>query len=195
MARKLLVAAMAVGLLGGCAGKRGGMDMPQKPAVANEMALLGDMVGSWSSTWEFCGKMAEEMRKQHPDAPMTFKGETTWVPYMDGLWYKAEGWYEMGPDLRATYVEYIGYSPKDRAFHSYFFSDMGEVGHGVFRTCGDDTRCFNMKWRGHDLNGVTKSGEGCMRFVDRDTVEYCWSENLGLFSKMEMKGTSKRKKS
>lgn len=193
MLRNLMVVAAAASLLAGCSGKRGGADMaPARPAVASEMAMLSDMVGSWNGSWEIIGDMAEEMRKEHPDSPLTFRSETTWSSYMDGQWYKAEGWYEMGPDLRAKYVEFIGWSHKDKAFHTYFVSDMGEVGHGTMRPCDDNNRCFKMTWRGYDMQGEKKGGSGCMMFVDRDTIDFTWVEKLGLFKKMEMKGTSKR---
>jgi len=193
MARKFMLMLVVMGLAGGCSGKRGGADMaPKKPAVASEMAMLSDMVGTWGGSWEITGKAAEEMRKEHPDSPLTFRSETTWSPYMGGQWYKAEGWYEMAPDLRATYVEYIGWSAKEKMFLSYFISDMGEVGHGTMRPCDDSNRCFEMKWSGYDMNGVQKGGSGCMKFVDRDNINFSWAEKMGLFKKMEMKGTSKR---
>lgn len=195
MLRKVFMIAAVVSIVSGCSGKRGGADMmPKKPAVANEMAMLGDMVGTWSGNWELYGKMAEEIKKEDPNASLTFKSENTCAYYMDGLWLKCEGWYEMGPDLRATYVEYYGYSTADKAFQSYFLSDMGEVGHGTMRPCDDNNRCFKMTWSGHDLNGVKKGGSGCMKFADKDNMEFAWAEKVGLFSKMEMKGTSKRKK-
>jgi len=191
----MLVSVAAVSLFTGCSGKGGGADMmPKKPAVPSEMGMLSDMIGTWNSTWEISGKMAEEMRKADPNAPLTFKSENTCASYMDGIWLKCEGWYEMGPDLRATYVEYWGYSHDDNAFHSYFISDMGEVGHGTMRSCSDDNRCFKMSWTGHDLNGVKKSGSGCFAFKDRDNMEFSMTEKTSMFGKMEMKGTGTRKK-
>jgi len=183
-------------LVGGCSGKHGGagMEAPKKPVPASQMSMFNDMIGSWTSTWEMTGEMAEEMKEHDPKAQMTFKGENTCALYMDGIWLKCDGWYEMGPDLRATYVEYYGYNTDDNVFNSYFISDMGEVGHGVLKPCGDDNRCFKMKWSGHDLSGNEKSGGGCMRFVDKDSMEFSWFEKMGPFAKMEMKGTSKRKK-
>ncbi len=197
MASRVLLACCLVAGLVGCDQSQSQMQMgpPKKPDPSPELSKLNMFVGHWTGTAEMVKPSMEEMKKSMPpghDAPSSFAGgnKTEWV--MGGMYLKSEGWYEMGPDQKANYVEYITWNPRDKKYHSIYMNDWGERGDGTM-TLADDGKTFHGKWTGCKPDGTPMTGCGTVTFSDANTMTWNWRET-GFFGQtlMEMKGTSRR---
>jgi len=183
-------------LIAGCSEtKPHGMMEHKKPTPGPELAKLNRFVGNWTGTAEMVKPTLEDMKKMMPPgspAPTSnkFAGGGRWEWTMDGLVLKSEGWHEMGPGEKANMVEYIGYDPKTGKYWSTFMSDWGDRGSGVM-TASADGRSYTISATGFDGQGNPSKGNGTMRFVDDNTIEWTWEEQ-GAMGEMKLKGTSKR---
>ncbi len=155
---------------------------PQRPA---ELDKLDAFVGRW----EFNG----EARMAMLDEPLatTGTGETRWD---DGKWFlignavfRMQGFDEMRGHETWTYDAH------SKKYRSTWVDSMGSTGTGV-ATHNEKNNTWTMRATSHGSFGKTTM-KGCMKIVDDDTMEWCWTEYAmgGLMKTMEMCGTSKRK--
>jgi len=196
MLRKTCLTIGTLLLAGGCMKPPMDMGPPKKPAPAPEMKKLERMIGSWSWTGEMVCPTKEEMMKHMPpgskEPQMTFAGtgKSEWA--LGGTAVKSEGSFDMGEGQKMAYVEYWMWDGKAKKYRTLSMSDWGEIGLGWVTPCTD---CDGFCTTGEavDAQGNKKRVEGCMKFVDKDTYDWTFTES-GPMGKMTIKGTSKRQK-
>ncbi len=190
---RIVVAALAL-MIAGCSQTPPMTDPLQKPDPAPEMQKLARMVGTWTGVAEMVSPSPEEMKAMMPEGaeelPGSYEGGHTGEWVMDGMFLKNEGWHEMGGGEKATFVEYIGWDPKQKKYRSWYISNWGERGEG-WTTLSDDGNTLHVKVKSTDAEGKSKSGAGTWTFVDDNNAEWTWSEK-GPMGKMKMKGTTSR---
>jgi hypothetical protein len=166
------------------------MDMGdmQKPSPPVQMAQLDRLIGSWTGTAELVYPKPREGSEDAESSPTAHKCERV----MDGMYLREEGWYEMGPDAKVRYVEYVTWDADAGAFRIFFFNDWGEFSTATGRPSVDGNS-FTFRGRGTDAGGKTVRESGTMSFVDDSTVQWTWSQHdwLGATT-FTVKGTSKR---
>jgi hypothetical protein len=79
---------------------------------------------------------------------------------------------------------------KAKKFRTLGMSDWGEIGLGWMTPC-TDCDGFCSTGEATDAQGNKKRVEGCMKWVDKDTHDWTFTER-GPMGKMTIKGTSKR---
>ena len=155
--------------------------MPQRPA---ELDKLNDFVGRWDFTGE--ANMA------FLDEPVSTTG--TGESHLDD-----SGWFLVGnsvfkmqgfDDLRAH--DTWTYDTHSKKYRSTWVDSMGSTGTGT-STHNEKTNTWTMRATSHGPYGKTVM-KGCIKVIDDDTMEWCWSEYAlgGLLKTMEICGTSKR---
>jgi len=171
------------------------MEMPKKPTASPEMQKLSRFVGNWTSSWEMVKPTAEEMKKMMPDMPTSGKGGGKYESGWGGLVLNGTMSMDMGTSMGKVNAEEAWmWDPNAKKYRTFFRSDWNEMGTGWAKWCGDNCICMEAKYYS-PMHGGEVRGEGCMKFVDNDTIEFCWAEKgfLGM-TMFEMKGTSKRSK-
>ncbi len=196
MLRRIGLTVATLALVGGCMKPPMPMEPPKKPTPAPEMKKLERMIGSWASTAELTPECKQQMMKHMPpgskEPPSTFAGGGKMEWTLGGLAVKAEGWYDMGEGQKGNYVEYWMWDAKAKKFHTWMIDDWGKIGSGWAAPCPDcDGFCMN--GAGSDADGNKLRWEGCMRFVDKDTREWQFTES-GPMGEFSLKGTDKRQK-
>ena len=183
-------------LAGGCMKPPMSMEPPKKPSPAAEMKNLEKMVGTWNWKGEMVSPSKEEMMKHMPpgskEPQRTFSGTGKGEMVLGGTALHSIGTFDMGEGQKMTYEEYAWWDAKAGNYRNWSISDWGEVGSGWMTACGDCDG-FCSKADAIDAQGNKKRFEGCMKFVDKDTMEWSFTE-IGPMGKMTMKGTSKRQK-
>ena len=196
MVRHALLVTCALAFIGGCAQPQMQTGPPQKPTPAPELAKLARLIGTWGGTAEMVSPSPEEMKSEMPEGaeemPSTFAGSGKFEWTLGGMCLRGEGWYEMGPDQRANYVEFWTWDAKVKMYRILYLNDWGEIGQG-WAWFDDDGNTIRMKSSGQDAEGTSKRGQGTMTFLGNDAYEWTWSEK-GPMGKMEMKGTSRRER-
>ena len=169
-----------------------GMDMKQPP-VPPQMAKLDAWLGSWTGTAEMISPSPEEMKKTgmpSENIPSSMKGEQKVEKVLGGMYVREEGWHEMGPGQRDSYVMYTTWDGKAGKYRNWYFGDWGESGAGSM-TLSADGKTWMVEADTTDAHGQKSKGKGTMKLVGEDTMEWTWTES-GPMGKMEMKGTNKR---
>lgn len=196
MKRRLFCLLGPAMLVGGCMKPAMDMGPPKKPEVPAEMKKLERLVGAWNWTGEMVCPTKEEMMKAMPPGskePQTkFAGTGKMEMVLGGAALRGTGSFDMGEGQMMTYEEYWWWDAKAGKFRTWSISDWLESGSGWATPCGDCDGFCN-KGEGIDAQGNKKRYEGCMKFIDKDTHEWCFTEH-GPMGKMTMKGTSKRAK-
>ncbi len=196
MLRKFSLFLLPLTVLVGCMRPTMPIEPPQKPAAPCELKMLEPMVGTWTGTGEMIEPCPEKMKAMMPEGERdkfqsTFSGGWKTEKTLDGMAFKSEGWYEMGEGMKVNYVEYMTWNAAKKKFQSMYVSDWNESGIGWMTPCPDG-QCFCSEAEGIDATGKKKKMTGCMKFVDKDTIDWTFTEH-GPYGKMVMKGTSKRK--
>ena len=194
MARKQLFCMCIAGLFAaaaaGCGDKDSGMAMagggehkaPQRPA---EM----DKIGAWIGNWTFSGTCT----MPGVDQPMTMTGTSTaaWAVDRWAIVEHVEGPNMMGPGMFHGMAVHT-YDTHAKKFKSAWMDNMGSVNHGEMWQDGPNS--WKTKGTGRNsTTGETTKGEGWMKMVDANTIEWGGTEYAGGKKMMEMKGTSRRK--
>lgn len=191
MARNRLLCVCIVGLMAaGCGDKDKGMSMagggehkaPQRPAEMDELS-------NWVGNWTFNGTCT----MVGADKPMTMTGSSSanWAVDRWAIVETVEGPNMMGPG-RFTGMGVYTYDPGERKFKSAWMDNMGSVNHGTMWKDGPNT--WKMKGTGRNATtGDKTTGEGWMKMVDANTIEWGGTEYVNGKKMMEMKGTNKRK--
>ena len=156
--------------------------MPQRPA---ELDRLNDFVGTWDMTGEATMAGLDEVLKT------TGVGETKWAG--NGWFLVSNAKFEMEGLNTMEAVETWSYDAHSKKYRSTWTDSMGSLGTGSSRY-NEKTRTWTMRATSHGAHGKT-TAKGTLKMVDKDTMEWTWSEYAmgGLFKVMEMKGTSKRR--
>jgi len=197
MIRRVTCLLLPLTLLTGCHHHHGSMEMPKKPAPAPQMKMLEAMVGTWSSSGEMVEPDPEAIKasmseSERANFKSTFVGGSNGELAMGGTALQMTGWYEMPEDQKGNYVEYWTWDAKKAKFRTWYTSDWSETGTG-WATPFNDGKCFHVKGTGNDATGMKKSFEGCMCVVDRDTMEWQFTEKSAM-GRFAMHGTNKRQK-
>lgn len=192
MPRICIAFVLAAAALAGCGESSSQMAMsmpPHKAAPAPEMKKLTAWLGHWTGQAEIISPTKEEMMKHMPSGspppPMTSSshGHAEWA--LGGHFLKNEGWYDMG-GVKAQFVEFMTWDSKAGKFHSWYFSDGGEVGEG-WLTFAADGKSASMRVAGRRPDGMALTGEGTMDLSRTGRIPWVWSETgpMGTFT---MKG-------
>jgi hypothetical protein len=178
-------ALLAAGLVG-C--QKPNMEEMMKPPMRPvELDQLNAFVGKWEGTWEM--KMAGE------EKPMTGKGTDVFAWDADKwvLTTHSEG--TCGEHkMTGTGLWVYDSHEKDFKYGSADNYGMIMVGSGKYDA---KTQTWHMKGTSHEtIHGQQSVGEGTLKFIDANTMEWHWTEwdsCLHLMKFMEMTGTSHRK--
>ena len=196
MLRETCLTLGTVLLTGGCMKPPMDMGPPKKPSPPVEMKKLEKMSGTWNWTGEMVCPSKEEMMKHMPpgskEPQMNFAGTGKAEMVLGGTALRSTGTFDMGEGQKMTYEEYAWWDAKAGKYRTWSISDWGEVGSGWMTACGDCDG-FCSKADAIDAQGNKKRFEGCMKFLDKDTHEWSFTE-FAAMGKMTMKGTSKRQK-
>lgn len=171
-------------------------DPMKKPAQPEQMKKLERLVGNWTWSGEMVEPTKEEMMKHLPPGakapPTTASGTGKYEFTLGGMVLRETGSMDMGEGMKMSFEGLWVWDAKAGNYAIHSVSDWGENGIGSASSCGDCDG-FCMKGAAVDLHGMTKRYEGCMRFIDKDTLEWAMTER-GPMGKMTFKGTSKRAK-
>jgi len=185
-ALKLTLCVLALMPVVGCVSTGMDMDEWSQPARAPELDQLQPLVGKWKVDYEMKAAGSDEVMKG------TGTNEITWGI---GNRYLIENTtMSMGPDKPGTGMGLWTWDPKAKRFKTWWFDDWSMLGSGTVKYC-PDCRGYCFKGKGYNMEmGMSTVGEGCMRFVDDNTMKWCWKERIPWtpFVIMEMCGTSVR---
>jgi hypothetical protein len=203
---RLVIIAIVAGSLFlsvGCARMRTamGMNSPeqaqanlvQKPAPAEEMAMLQPLVGDWEESAEMITPDPQRWKQYIPggrDVPETFRGHSTFKWDFDGMALRNEGWHEMLNLEKNQWVEYWTWDPKARKFRTSFLSNWGHNGTG-WAEVDPDGKTFHMHGQTYNARGQRSKYNGMMRLQDDNSMSFDITEQ-GPRGKARYKGTSKR---
>lgn len=164
----LLCATAAIGLLTGCESKNGGMsmeDMMKAPPRAPELDKLQAFVGKWEDHGEGTA-MGHAMK---------FSGTATMNWEVDGRALVGRGEGTMG-DMKMQTLEIWTWDPKAKKFMTMMMENSGEMSHGT-ATYDEPTRTWKMKSKGRNMNtGDTSVGEGTIKMIDNNTMEWTFTD-------------------
>jgi len=197
MARKQMLCMCIAGLFAaaaaGCGDKDKGKGMamshdgkpPAPPPRPAEMDKLSTMIGNWT----FSGSCT--MPGADKPIMMTGTSNASWAVDRWCIVENVEGPNMMGPGMFYGMAVHT-YDPHDKKFKSAWMDNMGSVNHGEMWQDGPNT--WKTKGTGRNATtGETTTGEGWMKIVDANTIEWGGTEYAGGKKLMEMKGTNKRK--
>lgn len=195
MYRNLLLGLCAAVLVAGCETAQP-VDPFSQPGVAPQMKQLEKFLGQWEGTAELISPTKEEMAKHAPEIAEELgdemHGTMSFEMALDGRYLKGEGWYEMGSGAeRVHYKEMWTWDAKHNKYRTFMFSNWGEHGMG-WAWSNDGGATYMTKATMTDAHGNSRTGKGWMKLVDGDTIEWEWTEQMGLFNKMVFGGTSER---
>lgn len=148
-----------------------------------ELDALQAFHGQWKSTGE--------ARFHGMENPLPTTGTST------ALW-EADGWYlversnfTMGEDVsEGQGIGVWTYDPKIKKYRNWWFDSMGSNGDGT-STYDAETKTWTMHATSHSADG-SSTGKGTIKLIDENTMEWTWTEYVGLTKFMEIKGTSTR---
>jgi hypothetical protein len=157
------------------------METPTKPTPSADIQKLSRMIGTWSGTAEWVVPSPEDMKAMMPEGaeemPTEFAGSGTYSWTLDGMYLKGEGWHEMGPDERVSYVEYWAWDEKSNRYRTWYFTDWGESGEGWAWFDVSDDNTIRFKGTSVDGQGMRHKGKGKMTFLDDNRYEWSWAEH------------------
>jgi hypothetical protein len=180
------VVALLAGAVVGCQQPKMNLDEMMKPPPRPvELDQLNDLVGTWQSTWE--------MTMPGADKPITGKGKDTFKWDADKWVLEEDVEGTMGSN-RMVSASFWTWNPQRKLFEFYGADNFGMImtGTGKYDAA---TRTWHMKGETNDtVHGRKSSGEGTMKVLDKNSLEFNWVEwdCLHMSKFMEMKGTSRR---
>jgi hypothetical protein len=181
----VLTAAAALTLLAGCQSQNGKMtaDAMKPPPRPPELDKLQAFVGKWEDHGEGTA-MGQTVK---------FSGTATMNWEVDGRVLLGRGEGTMG-DMKMQSLEMWTWDPKAKKYMTVWMQNSGEVSHGT-ATYDEATRTWKMQGKGRNMNtGTATCGEGKIKMIDNNTMEWTFTEWDGWKTKklFEGKGTSKR---
>ena len=161
-------------------------EMMKAPARPAELDQLNTFVGTWEGTWE--------MTMKGCDKPMSGKGVDTFAWDAD-KWVMTEHSSGMMGDNKMVGTGIWVWDGHEKLFRYISADNYGMLMKGTM--CYDaKTETWHMKGKTCEtIHGHESVGEGTLKMVDANTMEWQMSEwdALHLCKIMEMKGTSHRK--
>jgi hypothetical protein len=181
-----MLAGVSMVLASGCKSPGMSMDDMVQPPRPAELDHLQQFVGKWRGEWT--------MKVMGMDEPIKSSGvnEVKWD--LNGRYLVEHMKAEMGDGKVMESKGVWTYDPRAKKYRTWWFDDWSGVGEGTAKYC-PETRTFCMKGKSKVLAAGHKTvGEGCVRFVDDNTMEWCWRERIPWtwITIMEFTGTSKR---
>jgi len=189
----LMGTVLIVGITGCSQNSQMSMDPMQRPDLAPELAQLNRFVGEWEGRAEMVEPSYEEMQASMPEGeemPKYFMIAESYEWTLGGRCLRTTSWREMGPGQRANYEGMMTWDPKDQVYKVWWFGDWGDRATGTM-TWDEEAKTFHMEVKGIDGHGQKGRGEGTMKFLSDDTVEWTWTEK-GPMGTMKLKGMNKR---
>lgn len=185
--RSLMVMTL-VAVLCGCEEKK--MDMADAMAPPPRPAEL-DRLNAWVGTWHSEGKMTMFNGGEHT---MQAEGvnHTQWA--CDGRVIFEEMEYSMGEGERMTAIGIWTWDDKAKKYRSWWFDSHGGQGTGESEYDEENGEWEMTSRSRNPLTGHQTYGEGEVRFLSDDTMEWDFTEwdSLKITKIMEMKGSSRR---
>lgn len=185
-AMKLSLCCLGLVPVVGCMSSGMDMDAMVQPARPAELNHLDQFVGTWNGEWT--------MKVAGADEPVTGSG-TNEIRWGVGNRYLVETMtMNMGEGKTGNGMGLWTWDPRAKKFRTWWFDDWGMNGKGTATYC-PGCRCFCFKGKSYNMEmGMSTVGEGCMQFVDDNTMEWCWRERIPWtpFEIMQMCGKSTR---
>lgn len=155
-------------------------EMPKRPA---ELDRLNAFVGTWDFEGTATMAMLDEPLKSSGWATTEWDGDN-WYLVSRGV-YSLEGLGEMKA------IETWTYDAHSKKYRSTWTDSMGAVGTGQ-SWYDEKNGTWHMRATSHGAYGKTTM-KGSVKLIDDNTMEWTWTEYMGLMKTMEMTGTSKRR--
>ncbi len=172
--------------LGGCQ-KPNFEEMMKQPPRPAELDQLNAFVGTWEGNWE--------MTMMGSDQPKTSKGTDQFAWDAD-KWVLTERMEGTMDNNKMVGTGLWTWNPQRKLFQYYSADNYGMIMTGTGRYDAA-TKTWHMKGQSQDTrHGQRSVGEGTLKLVDPNTMEWHWTEwdsCLHLMKFMEMKGTSHKK--
>lgn len=189
MAMTTLMLGAGLLAIAGCEQKKMSMaefkEMMKAPPRAPELDRLDAFVGTWHSETQMEMEGAEE--------PMTMQGVESAEWGIDNRYLVQN--MEYGTDENPMTGHSLWTWDEDAGvYRNWWFDSHGQTGEGTSRY-DEEEGVWYMKTKGRNMsNGMKTVGEGTMKFIDDDTIEWTWSEwdSMRLVKFMEMSGVSRR---
>lgn len=181
----LILLGVAVAALSGCMPKmtieQMKAKMPKRPA---ELDRLNAFVGKWQGegTAEFA--MLDRPLKTSGTSEMRWAGDK-WYLISDGTFTMEEFGEFKGQEAWT-------YDAHDKKYRSTWVDSMGMIGMGE-STYDEKSGVWKFKARSYGAWGQSTMS-GTLKFPNPDTMEWEWTEYMGLMKTTYMTGTSKRVK-
>ncbi|MGB0715489.1 MAG: hypothetical protein ACPGXK_06405 [Phycisphaerae bacterium] len=159
--------------------------MDEEMKRPSELDKLDMFVGNWSGDGEATFHMKESRT-------IKFTGNSS-------MKWGGDGWYlvdEFDGNME-IFGKHVGlnvwtYDPGSKSYRTTWFGNGGQSGSGVAKY-DEEKNIWTMNGKTESSWG-TMNGKGTMKFTDKDTMVWEWTEFGPFGSKvMEMKGTSHRK--
>lgn len=160
------------------------MKAPERPA---ELDHLNMFVGRWEGTGEIAVPGSDES--------MTSKGVSTAAWDADNWLLVERSACSVGDDAMVTGLTIWTWDTKARKYRLHAFDNYGYTATGT-ATYDDETKTWHIKGKSHSaVTGETSLGEGKIKIVGDDTMEWDWAEwdTWKLRKLIEVMGTSRRK--
>lgn len=193
--RILTIAALALTpvIVTGCAPQITMEELMQKPTPGDRLAVLDQLLGQWNDTANIVSPTPQEMQKTMPEGeemPTSSEGTYSAKWELDNMFLVIKGQYTWD-DKAVEWIECWTWDAKAKKYRTHYFNNWGEFGQGTYTYC-PDTRTFKGKGTGTSTHGFTSGYDGCMKFVDDNTIEWKWTER-GPMGKFVVEGKSTRK--
>jgi hypothetical protein len=172
-------------LASGCAAPKIDFANIKQPARAAELDKYNVFVGQW--TWE-----AELLNAQGADKQWTGTAEWKWT--LDNRCLHGTMSAKC-PDAKFDSAGVWSWHPKDKKYIWWMFNNWGYPQEGT-ATYDETNKCWSMDYKSVGLDGTSSFGRYTMKVVDPKTLEWTmheWVDFTHMTSKMEMKGTYKKK--
>lgn len=163
---------------------------------APELSELERFVGTWEGSSEVVTGDVSALgeawatRGEDGQAPNSFLAgaDAQWV--LGGMFVKTESWHDTGTGVVIHYVDFKTWDATQKAYKSWYFSDVGESGES-WMTLDPDGTTFHVTSTARRADGTSSSGTGTIQFDGPDTMEWTWIEH-GQDGKLEFRGTNTR---
>ncbi|MCZ6700001.1 MAG: hypothetical protein O7D94_13805 [Planctomycetota bacterium] len=185
MLRRFAALTVGIGLVG-CQAPQVDFSTIKQPPRATELDAYEVFVGKW--TWEAEALNADEKNK-------------SWTGTAEWMWILDKRCLQGKISARSADLSYdaSGNWSRDPRSGKYIWSMDNNWGYPQKGTASYDSesKTWTMPFNSVGLDGTTSHGKYVMKVTDNDTLDWHLTESvdmLGMFKKLEMKGTYKRAK-
>lgn len=156
---------------------------PKRPAEL-------DHLNAFAGKWQFEGELTMSMLDSDKPLKVSGHNEAKWEG--DNWYLVSRGVMTMEPFGETQAIETWCYDMGSKKYRSSWVDSMGMMGYGE-GTYDEKSNTWTVKATGYGSWGQS-SMKGWLKIKDSDTMEWTWTEYMGLMKTMEMKGTSTRVK-